>query len=543
MDDLDKKSARELIASNETALGIELGSTRIKAVLIGPGGQILATGESDWENTLVDDLWSYDLSEVWAGVQIAYSGVATQVQDQYETELLTIGSIGVSAMMHGYLAFDEAGNQLVPFRTWRNTNTGVAAAKLSKELDFNIPHRWSIAHLYQAIIDKEPHVPSVDHITTLAGFVHEKLTGKKVLGVGDASGMFPIDPNTKTYDARRLARCDSLLKEAAFTRDIEDVLPHVLSAGDSAGTLTEAGAALLDPTGKLRAGIPLCPPEADAATGMVATNAIAPRTGNVSAGTSIFAMVVLEKELSKVHPELDIVMTPDGSPVAMAHSNNGASEWDQWVQVFSQFAAASGAALSKSEIYDLLYAQALAGDPAGGDLMAYNFLSGEPIVNLDAGRPLILRSRSSDITLANFMRTQLMTIFGVLRKGMDILLEDEKVALDFLYAHGGLFKTPLVAQKIMAGALNTPVAVSKTASVGGAWGIALLALYSLQRAQTSEVSEEVPELPLYLAQTIFAGATEDPIEPDPADVNGFDAFMQRYLLGLPVAAAAANAVD
>lgn len=536
MDASQVTAAREFIENGQTALGVELGSTRIKAVLVGPTGQVLASGSHGWENQLVDGLWSYDLEDVWAGVQGAYADLREDVSRQYGTELTRIGGGGVSAMMHGYLAFNSSGELLVPFRTWRNVNTGAAVEALTAKLDFNFPHRWSVAHLYQAVLDREEHVPEVVHITTLAGLVHERLTGREVLGVGDASGMFPIDAKTGGFDAAKLAAAEEMFAEAGFSRPLVEVLPEVLSAGEDAGTLTQEGARLLDPSGALLPGAPFCPPEGDAGTGMVATNAVAPRTGNVSAGTSIFAMVVLERPLRRVHLELDMVTTPDGSPVAMAHSNNGASEWDQWAGVFRSFAAAAGTELETSELYDLLYAAALNGDPAGGGLVAYNFLSGEPILDLEAGRPLYVRSLTEDLSFQNFMRAQLMSIFGVLRVGVDILLEEEKVALDRLYAHGGLFKTPVVAQKVMAAALRTPVAVSETAAEGGAWGIALLALYRAARANGSTSAP----LPQFLNEVVFKGIEPAALDPDPADVAGFNTFLARYLEGLPVARVAAE---
>lgn len=521
-----------LIARGEATLGIEFGSTRIKAVLIDPAAAPLASGAHDWENRLVGGLWSYSDDMIWAGLRDAYAKLAADVNDTYGVDLEQLKGLGVSAMMHGYLALDADGQLLVPFRTWRNTNTGPAAEKLTTLFDFNMPHRWSVAHLYQAVLDGEEHLGRLDHFTTLAGLVHERLSGRRVLGIGDASGMFPIDSSTNDYDQRRIDLFDRRVAGSALKKPLRDLLPQVLVAGQDAGTLTPEGVALLDPSGKLQAGVPLCPPEGDAGTGMAATNAIAPRTGNVSAGTSIFAMVVLERELRRVHPELDMVATPAGSPVAMVHSNNGASEWDQWVRLFGELIAAAGFELPKQALYDLLYAQALAGDPSGGGLLAYNFLSGEPIVGLEGGRPVIVRAPETAISLANFMRTQLMSIFGSLRIGMDILLEEENVQLDRLYAHGGLFKTPIVAQKILAGALRTLVDVGAMAAEGGAWGIALLALYRTDAGGQS--------LADFLNERVFAGVGSGEIAPDPADVSGFEAFMDRYRKGLPVAEAAAR---
>lgn len=521
----------QAIRDARTALGIEFGSTRIKAVLIDEDATVLATGAHDWENELVDGLWSYPETAIWEGLQAAYSSLAQDVQDTHGTALENVGSLGFSAMMHGYIALDKRGNLLSPFRTWRNTNTGPATEILSEALTFNMPHRWSSAHLFQAVLDQEDHLGDLAQITTLAGLVHQRLSGVSALGVGDASGVFPIDPRTKTYDAKRLAIYDDLLKERGISISLADVLPTVLVAGDDAGHLTQEGAALLDPTGTLTAGALMCPPEGDAGTGMVATNAVATRTGNVSAGTSIFAMIVLENDLARVHPELDLVTTPDGLPVAMVHSNNGASEWDQWVGVFNELLVAAGFNLPKPKLYDLAYAKALEGAADGGGLVAYNFLSGEPIVGLDTGRPLFFRTPDAPINLANFMRTQLMSIFGVLRLGMDILIEDEGVALDRLFAHGGLFKTPVVAQQIMAAALKTPVSVSSTAGEGGPWGMALLALY----AKSFATKKSLPE---FLDEDVFASLESTVESPQPADVEGFDQFMKRYVRALPTEAEA-----
>lgn len=525
------EAARHAIDRGETALGIEFGSTRIKAVLVGADARPLASGSHDWENGLVDGLWSYDEDMVWEGLRAAYRDLADDVERTHGTTLRTVGSMGVSAMMHGYLALGADGGLLVPFRTWRNTSTGPAARELSELFRFSIPLRWSIAHLHQAVLDGEEHLRDLASLTTLAGLVHERLSGRHVLGVGDASGMFPIDPQTCDYDRARLDAYDEVLAGHGLDLRLRDLLPEVLVAGEDARVLTEEGARLLDPSGTLGAGVAMCPPEGDAGTGMVATHAVGPRTGNVSAGTSVFAMVVLERELRDVHPELDVVTTPEGFPVAMVHSNNGTSEWDQWVGVFSRFARAAGLDLPRHTVHDLLYAEALEGPPDGGGLLAYNFLSGEPIVGLDRGRPLSIRSPHGPLSLASFTRTQLMTVFGSLRLGMDILLEDEGVRLDGLHAHGGLFKTPVVAQKVMAGALRTPVTVGTGAGEGGPWGMALLALYRAQRKEWGSLSE-------FLDRAVFAGTGTTTIEPDPEDVAGFEAFMERYRAGLPVARAA-----
>lgn len=526
-----KDDAVKMIEDGQTALGIEFGSTRIKAVLVDESGALLATGAHDWENRLTDGLWSYPEAQIWEGLQSAYRSLVDDVENRYQVRLKRLGSLGFSAMMHGYIALGEDGELLVPFRTWRNTNTGPATEVLSKALSFNMPHRWSSAHLYQAVLDGEEHLGSVRSITTLAGLVHQRLSGEDVVGIGDASGMFPVDPATCDYDEKRLGQYDALLKEAGVDLSLRDLLPKILVAGQNAGSLTAKGALLLDPSGELEAGTLMCPPEGDAGTGMVATNAVAARTGNVSAGTSIFAMVVLENDLKKVHPELDMVATPDGLPVAMVHSNNGASEWDLWVGVFADLLASAGADISTPELYDLAYAKALEGASDGGGLVAYNFLSGEPIAGIDHGRPLFFRTPDSSLTLSNFMRTQLMSIFGVLRLGMDILVEDEGIRVDRLLAHGGLFKTPLVAQTLMAGALKIPVEVQTTAGEGGPWGMALLALYAKKYA--AEMT-----LPQFLDAKVFADLESTSVTPDPQDVAGFDTFLQRYRRALPAEAAA-----
>jgi sugar (pentulose or hexulose) kinase len=480
-------SEREAILTGRTALGIELGSTRIKACLIADdGATVLALGGHDWENEFHDRMWTYALEDVWTGIRSAYAQLVADVERRHDVRLETTGAIGVSAMMHGYLAFDADGELLVPFRTWRNTTTGPAAAELSALFGTNIPLRWSIAHLYQAVLDDEPHVPRVASLTTLAGYVHAQLTGREVLGVGDASGMFPIDSATRDYDAELLRRFDGLVAERAPGLRLADLLPEVLAAGRSAGELTPEGAALLDPAGALRPGIPLCPPEGDAGTGMVATNAVAPRTGNVSAGTSIFAMVVLERPLERVHHELDIVTTPAGDPVAMVHCNNGASELAGWVGMFGRFAAAAGTPVDADAAFDALFREALDGEADAGGLLAYNHLAGEPIAGLDEGRPLFVRTPESRLTLANFMRAQLYGVFGTLSLGMRVLA-GEGVALDRMFAHGGMFRTAGVAQRFLAGALDAPVAVGETASEGGAWGMAVLAAY-LSHAAESDLS-------------------------------------------------------
>ena len=528
-------NTQHAIESGRTALGVELGSTRIKAVLIGEDHLPIASGSYEWENRYENGVWTYHLEDVWAGLQESYRQLSNEVLERYGTPLRTIGAIGFSAMMHGYLPFDANGELLVPFRTWRNTITGQAAEKLTELFQFNIPQRWSIAHLYQAILNKEPHIDAIAHFTTLAGYVHWKLTGQQVLGVGEASGMFPIDSTTNDYDARMLERFNALPEVAQLPWRLQEILPKVLVAGEAAGTLTEEGARLLDPSGQLQAGVPLCPPEGDAGTGMVATNSVAERTGNVSAGTSVFAMIVLEKALSKVYPEIDMVTTPTGKPVAMVHSNNCTSDLNAWLDLFQEFTQVLGIEVSESRLYELLYQQALAGDADGGGLLAYNYVSGEHITHLEEGRPLFVRTPASRFTLANFMRTHLFSALGALRLGLEILFEQEQVRIDQILGHGGFFKTKDVGQKIMAAATRVPVSVMETAGEGGAWGIALLAAYMLRK--TGQESLEA-----YLAERVFAGQQVITVAPDERDVAGFAAFMERYTKGLDIERAAVEAL-
>ena len=524
------------ITAGRTALGIELGSTRIKAVLVGPDHAPLAVGSSDWENQFVDRRWTYSLEAVWAGVQESVASLAEDVRRRSGVELAGVGALGVSAMMHGYLAFDADGELLTPFRTWRNTDTGAAADRLTAEFGVNIPHRWSVAHLYQAVLDGEEHVGRLAHLTTLAGYVHWQLTGERVLGIGDASGMFPIDAGTGGWSAPMLDRFGELAAEAGAELDLAALLPRIAVAGRPAGELTAAGAALLDPTGQLlRAGTPLCPPEGDAGTGMVATNSVAPRTGNVSAGTSVFAMVVLERDLSAMHREIDLVTTPAGDPVAMVHCNNGASELDAWAGLFTEFARALGADADPSSVFEVLFRAALDGAPDCGGLLAYNYLSGEPITGVEEGRPLFVRSPGSRFDLATFMRTHLFASLATLRIGMDVLQEAEGVRLDRMFAHGGLFRTEGVAQRFLAAAIDTPVSVGDLAAEGGAWGIAVLAAYATGAAPGQSLAD-------YLDTEVFAGAALRTVEPQPDDVAGFDAFMQRYVAGLAVERAAGTSL-
>lgn len=536
-DDEAATRAHAAILSGRTALGIEFGSTRIKACLVAADdpATVLAVGSHDWENEFVDRMWTYSLDAVWSALQAAYADLVADAERRHGATPQTFGAIGVSAMMHGYLAFDADGELLVPFRTWRNTTTGAASAELSELFGVNTPLRWSIAHLHQAVLDAEPHLARLHSITTLAGYVHWKLTGRRVLGVGDASGMFPIDAATATYDADLLGRYDAMPARADLP-PLSDLLPEVLVAGRPAGELTADGAALLDPTGALRPGIPLCPPEGDAGTGMVATNSVAPRTGNVSAGTSIFAMVVLERPLERVHHELDLVTTPAGDPVAMVHCNNGASELSAWASLFGRFAEAAGAPVAPDAVFETLFREALSGEPDAGGLLAYNYLAGEPITGLAEGRPLVVRTPDSRLTLGNFVRAQLYGVFGTLALGMRVL-DGEGVALDRMFAHGGMFRTEGVAQRFLAGALDAPVSVAETASEGGAWGIAVLAAY-LGAADGGAGAT----LDAYLHRAVFGGFVFETTEPHPDDVAGFAAHLDRYRDGLAAERAAVASI-
>ena len=527
-------AAASAIEAGRGILGIELGSTRIKACLIGDGAaNVLASGSYEWENELLDGVWTYSLDTVWTGLQAAYADLVADVQRRFHVVPTSFRAIGISAMMHGYLAFDDSGELLVPFRTWRNTSTGAAAAELTDLFDVNVPLRWSIAHLHQAVRDAEPHVPKVRFLTTLAGYVHGRLTGRKVLGVGDASGMFPIDPSTTDYDIALLDRYDRLVESSPLAGPLRGLLPEVLSAGQPAGTLTGEGAKLLDPSGGLRPGILFAPPEGDAGTGMVATNAIAPRTGNVSAGTSIFAMVVLERPLAHLHHEIDIVTTPVGDPVAMVHCNNGASELAGWVGLFQRFSEAAGMPVESDAVYDVLFREALDGESDAGGLFAYNQLAGEPIAGLSEGRPLFVRTPDSRLSLGNVMRAQLYGVFGTLALGMRVLA-DEGVVLDRMYAHGGMFRTAGVAQRFLAGALDASVSTSRTAGEGGAWGMAVLAAFA--------ASDAGVDLETFLRDQVFATTELVTVAPELADVAGFAAYLDRYSDGLDVVRAAITAL-
>jgi sugar (pentulose or hexulose) kinase len=534
--DMNRNDIPKAIERGTAVLGIEFGSTRIKAALIGADHTTIASGSYDWENQYENGIWTYSLEDVWTGLQESYRKLSNEVLENYNISLQTIGAIGFSGMMHGYMAFDQAGNLLAPFRTWRNTITGQAAEELTELFQFNIPQRWSIAHLDQAILNKEPHVKEINFLTTLAGYVHWKLTGHKVLGIGEASGMFPIDSTTNDYDTGLIALFNKQIEAENFPWQLQDILPKVLVAGESAGVLTEEGSRLLDPTGQLQAGIPFCPPEGDAGTGMVATNSVAVRTGNVSAGTSVFAMIVLEKALSKLYPEIDMVTTPSGKPVAMVHSNNCTSDLNAWVGLFQEFTDMLGVEIDQSKLFEMLYQKALSGDADGGGLLAFNYLSGEHITHLEEGRPLFVRSPESRFTLANFMRIHLFSALGALKIGLDILFEQEQVEIDQVLGHGGFFKTKEVGQKMMAAAMNVPVSVMETAGEGGAWGIALLASYMLHK------SEDEP-LEAYLSNKVFAGEAGTTIAPDQTDVAGFAVFMERYKKGLVIERTAVAALS
>ncbi len=533
---LDVNAARQAILEGRTALGIEFGSTRIKAVLTDEKNRPIASGSHDWENRYENNIWTYSLEDIRIGLQDCYQSLAKDVMDQYGEELTVIGVIGISAMMHGYMPFDKEGNLLTPFRTWRNNITGPASEELSRLFAFHIPQRWSIAHLYQAILNGEEHVSRIDYMCTLEGYIHWMLTGEKVQGIGDAAGMFPIDSHTKTYDAEMVEKFDRLIAPKGYSWKMLDIFPKVLVAGEAAGTLTEAGAAFLDVSGKLKAGIPLCPPEGDAGTGMTATNSVAKRTGNVSAGTSVFAMIVLENALSKPYEEIDMVTTPAGDPVAMVHCNNCTSDLNAWVNLFREFAESIGAEADMNKLFGTLYNKAMEGDKDCGGLLSYCYFSGEHITGFTEGRPLFVRSANSKFNLANFMRTHLYTSLGALKIGMDILVENEGVQVDRIMGHGGLFKTKGVGQSIMAAAVNTPVTVMETAGEGGAWGIALLASYMKNR-------EAGETLDAFLENKVFAGEEGTTLGPDPGDVAGFEQFIVRYKEGLAIEHAAVEHLE
>ena len=537
-------TARQTIESGKAILGIEFGSTRIKAVLIDQENKPIAQGSHEWENQLVDGLWTYSTEAIWYGVEDCYADLRRNVKREYDCEIEQLASIGISAMMHGYMAFGPNGKAtrwapvsesekiLAPFRTWRNTNTGKAAAELSKLFNYNIPLRWSISHLYQAILNGEEHVKDITYLTTLAGYIHWRLTDKKVLGIGDASGMIPVDPNTKTYNAEMVRKFNELVAPYGFPWKLEDILPECLVAGQDAGVLTEHGAQRLDVSGHLKGGCPLCPPEGDAGTGMTATNSVKVRTGNVSAGTSSFSMIVLEKDVTKPNEMIDIVTTPDGNLVAMVHCNNCTSDINAWVKLFKEYQELLGVKVDMNEVYAKLYNHALTGDVDCGGVISYNFISGEPVAGLtDGGRPLVMRSPNDRFNLANFMRANLYATIAVLKLGNDVLFKEENVKVDRITGHGGLFKTPGVGQKVLAAALNSPISVMETAGEGGAWGIALLAAYLVNNPDKLNLAD-------YLEKVVFAGNTGIEIVPEPADVEGFNRYIETYKACIPVDQAA-----
>ena len=533
-------NVKETIENGKAVLGIEFGSTRIKAVLIDENHTPVAGGSHEWENRYENGVWTYSLDDIWEGLKDCYASLKADVKEKYGVTLKSFSAIGFSAMMHGYMVFDKDGQLLVPFRTWRNSITEEAADELTSLFNYNIPQRWSIAHLYQAMLNDEEHLPRIDYMTTLEGFIHWKLTGERVIGIGEASGMFLIDTATKNYNANMVGKFDSLIEERNARGDrkelpwrLMDIMPKVLLAGDEAGSLTAEGAALLDRDGDLEAGIPLCPPEGDAGTGMTATNAVAVRTGNVSAGTSVFAMIVMEKELSKVYPEIDLVTTPTGNLVSMVHCNNCTSDLNAWVNIFKEFEEALGIPVDMNKLFSVLYNKALEGDADCGGLMSYGYISGENITHMEEGRPLFVRNTNSKFSLANFMRTHLYTSLGALKIGLDILLKEEGVKVDSITGHGGLFKTKGVGQRFLAAAMDTPITVMETAGEGGAWGMALLAAYMIKKGNNETLDE-------YLNNKVFAGQSGSTMEPIEDDVKGFDEFIARYKAGLAVERAAVD---
>ena len=538
-------TAKETIQAGKAVLGIEFGSTRIKAVLIDEENKPIAQGSHEWENQLVDGLWTYSTEAIWFGLEDCYADLRKNVKAEYDCEIEILASIGISAMMHGYMAFGPNGiaskgapvgeeeKILVPFRTWRNTNTGAAAAKLSELFNYNIPLRWSISHLYQCILDNEEHVKDITYLTTLAGYIHWRLTGKKCLGIGDASGMIPVDPETKNYNATMVKKFNDLVADKGYPWKLEEILPECIVAGKEAGFLTEHGAKRLDISGHLKPGCPLCPPEGDAGTGMVATNAVKQRTGNVSAGTSSFSMIVLEKDLSKPSEMIDMVTTPDGSLVAMVHCNNCTSDINAWVKLFKEYQELLGIPVDMNEVYGKLYNNALNGDADCGGVLAYNYISGEPVTGLQEGRPLVVRSPNDKFNLANFIRSNLYATVAVLKLGNDILFKEEKVQVDRITGHGGLFKTKGVGQRVLAAALNSPISVMETAGEGGAWGIALLAGYLINNKENMSLAD-------YLEKVVFGGNTGVEIAPTPEDVEGFNRYIEVYKSGLAIEQAAVN---
>ena len=526
--------AKEAIEAGKTSLGIEFGSTNIKAVLIDEDFKVLASGKHAWENKLENGIWTYSLDDIWSGLQDCYSALRKEVQEKYGVNLTTTGAIGFSAMMHGYMVFNDKDELMVPFRTWRNTITGEAADKLTELLDFNIPQRWSIAHLYQSILNKEEHVKDIRTLMTLSEYIHWQLSGEKVAGIGEASGMFPIDSAINDYDQERLDKFDAKIAEYGFPWKIRDILPKVLVAGDAAGKLTEEGAKKLDVSGNLKAGIPMCPPEGDAGTGMTATNSVAVRTGNVSAGTSCFAMIVLEKPLSKVYQELDMVTTPTGKPVAMAHVNNCTSDLNYWVNIFKEVLSMNGVEAT-NDLYTALFDKALTEDPDCGGVLSYNYFSGEPVTGMEEGRPLLVRTPDAKFDLANLMRSILYSAMGALKIGMDILIRQEHVEVDKITGHGGWFNSGKSAAKVMAAALNIPVSTMATAGEGGPWGQAIHASYMINKAAGETLDD-------FLTNRVFAGSDTVTTAPEEKDVAGFDKWLGMYKAGLPIERAAIDSI-
>ena len=522
----------EQIKNGTAILGIEFGSTRIKSVLIGHNHEVIASGSHEWENEYVNGIWTYSEKAIISGLQSSYADLKSDIESRYHVSLNKIGALGISAMMHGYLPFDSGMNLLVPFRTWRNTITGPASEKLTEAFSFNMPQRWSLSHLYQAILNNEPHVKDIAFLTTLSGWIHYLLTGRKVLGVGDASGMMPIDSETCTYNAKMISIFDTMISDRHYPWKLTDILPTVLCAGENAGFLTEAGAKLLDPSGELQPGCPLCPPEGDAGTGMTATNSVRARTGNVSAGTSIFSMIVLEKPMSSVYPEIDIVTTPTGKQVGMVHCNSCTSDINAWVSLFREFAGMMGLQTNAGDVFTMLFRKSLDGDRDCGGLVNFNYLAGEPVTGLTEGRPMLVRLPDASMTLANFMRAQIYSSMETLKYGMEIM-NRENVAIDCVYGHGGLFKTEGVAQNYLAAAIHAPVTVMETAGEGGAWGIALLADY-LVNADNGETLED------YLQNCVFTGMKQTTVRPDPEDEDGFSRYMDRFVSCIPAQKAAAE---
>lgn len=522
--------SQALIENGDVVLGCELGSTMIKATLISRNGKPLTSGSHQWENRLAGGIWTYDADEIRSGLAHCFDDLAGNVHRQFDVSLARIAAAGVSAMMHGYIAVDEQGALLVPFRTWRNTTTAAAAAELTELFHWPIPQRWSIAHLYQAILNGEDHVPRVAHVTTLAGYVHWKLTGQWSIGIGDGSGMFPVDPDAGDYDAQMLETFDRQVAGYGFPWRIAELLPTIVQAGEPAGRLTAEGASLLDRSGRLEPGAPLCPPEGDAGTGMVVTNSVRPRTGNVSAGTSVFAMLVLERKLSRVHPQIDLVLTPDGKLAGMAHANNCTSDFNAWIRVFGELSRALGADVPNAELYNRLMPLALGGDADAGGLLTCGYLSGEHITGFEEGRPLFVRPPDGQFTLANFVRAHLFSALCALRLGLDVLTEQEDVRVDELCGHGGFFKTPEVGQLIMAAATKVPVSVPAGAGEGGAWGMGLLAAYLLRKERNTGLAD--------FLDAVIGDSISDALPPRPEDVEGFDRYFERYKAGLPIEAAA-----